>query len=84
MPISSDALAVVMGIIFGVAASIPTSLLIVAATKQDRRETYRRPTAPAPPEPIDAEYRLVDSWGMDLAEFEPGGRPPRIIGGYPE
>lgn len=84
MPTSSDVWSVIMGIIFGVAASIPTSLLVVAATKQGRRETYRRPTAPAPPEPIEAEYRFVDAWGADLAEFEPSGRPPRIIGGYPE
>ena len=34
---STDAMAVVVGVVFGVAASIPTSLLIVAATR-GRRE----------------------------------------------
>lgn len=84
MPLPSDVWSVVMGIIFGVAAAIPTSLLIAAASKSQRTPTRSRPTAPASPEPIDAEYRLVDSFGKDLAEFEPSGRPPRIIGGYPE
>ena len=31
---SSDAMAVVIGVVFGVAASIPTSLLVVAATRR--------------------------------------------------
>lgn len=88
MPISSDALAVVMGIIFGVAASIPTSLLIVASTKSRRNEYagYRQqaPMAqPDQPEPIDVEFRPVDSWGVEVVEFQPQGKP-RIIGGYPE
>lgn len=39
---SSDAMAVVVGVVFGVAASIPTSLLVVAATRQRRDEGYRR------------------------------------------
>jgi hypothetical protein len=35
---STDAMAVVLGVVFGVAASIPTSLLIVAATRGRRDE----------------------------------------------
>ena len=35
---SSDAMAVAVGVIFGVAASIPTSLLVVAATRGRRDE----------------------------------------------
>lgn len=60
----TDALSVIIGIIFGVAASIPTSLLIVAATGS-RRESSREAEAsywfreemghPAPP--IEAQYR---------------------------
>ena len=37
---STDAMAVVIGVVFGVAASIPTSLLIVAATR-GRRDQFR-------------------------------------------
>ncbi len=36
---STDAMAVVIGVVFGVAASIPTSLLIVAATRGRRDES---------------------------------------------
>ena len=49
---STEAMAVVMGVIFGVAASIPTSLLIVAVTRhfQERelqdRQRYRERVQP--------------------------------------
>ncbi len=39
---STDAMAVAVGVVFGVAASIPTSLLVVAATRGRRDEGYRR------------------------------------------
>ena len=51
---STDAMAVAIGVVFGVAASIPTSLLVVAATRSRREEGYRPPrdelrsSAPAP------------------------------------
>ena len=51
---STDAMAVAVGVVFGVAASIPTSLLVVAATRGRRDEGYRvrreelRPPPPAP------------------------------------
>ncbi|MCB9131070.1 MAG: hypothetical protein H6647_09025 [Anaerolineales bacterium] len=35
---STDAMAVAVGVVFGVAASIPTSLLVVAATRGRRDE----------------------------------------------
>lgn len=38
---SAEAMSVVIGVVFGVAASIPTSLLIVAATRQSRHDPYR-------------------------------------------
>ena len=43
---STDAMAVVIGVVFGVAASIPTSLLVVAATR-GRREEPRLPARSA-------------------------------------
>ena len=42
---STDAMAVVVGVVFGVAASIPTSLLIVAATRGRRDESRYSSTA---------------------------------------
>jgi hypothetical protein len=52
---STDAMAVMVGVVFGVAASIPTSLLIVLATRGSRRHDdlpYRRADyQPAPPPP---------------------------------
>ena len=51
---SSDAMAVAIGVVFGVAASIPTSLLVVAATRSRREEGYRPPRdelRPPPPAP---------------------------------
>ena len=45
---SSDAMAVIIGVVFGVAASIPTSLLIVAATRGRRQETPRLSPDPRP------------------------------------
>lgn len=53
---STDAMAVAIGVVFGVAASIPTSLLIVAATRGRREEPPRysqpdfRPPAQPPPQ----------------------------------
>ena len=44
---SSDAMAVAVGVMFGVAASIPASLLIVAATR-GRRPEYGRAADPPP------------------------------------
>lgn len=51
---STDAMAVVVGVVFGVAASIPTSLLVVAATRSRRDEGYRAPRDElrAPPQVI--------------------------------
>jgi hypothetical protein len=51
---STDAMAVVIGVVFGVAASIPTSLLIALAARGNRRQDppYRRDDyQPSPPPP---------------------------------
>lgn len=48
---STDAMAVVVGVVFGVAASIPTSLLVVAATRSRRDEGYRAPRDELRPPP---------------------------------
>ena len=51
---STDAMAVMVGVVFGVAASIPTSLLIALATRGSRRADppYRRDDYPySPPAP---------------------------------
>jgi hypothetical protein len=52
--LSTDAMAVMTGVVFGVAASIPTSLLIALAARGSRRHDppYRRDDyQPAPPAP---------------------------------
>lgn len=66
MPISPDAWSVIIGVVFGVGASIPTSLLIVAATgsrrksaKEAEAEYWRRREAMSRPPPIEAQYREV-------------------------
>jgi len=45
--LARESLAVIMGVVFGVAASIPTSLLIVAITR--RSETRQMSNYPYPP-----------------------------------
>jgi hypothetical protein len=71
MPISHDAWSVIIGVVFGVAASIPTSLLIVAATGSRRRRgseaeaAYWQREAMGPPSPpIEAQYREVTDPGQ--------------------
>lgn len=41
---STDAMAVAVGVVFGVAASIPTSLLVIAATRHQNRDNSQRYT----------------------------------------
>lgn len=47
---STDAMAVVIGVAVGVAASVPTSLLLVALLRRERR-SYREEPPPAPAYP---------------------------------
>ena len=52
---STDAMAVVLGVAVGVAASVPTSLLLVAVLRRERpgsRNEAAAPAAPAPPNVI--------------------------------
>lgn len=67
----SDAWSVIIGVILGVAASIPTSLLIVAATGSRRKSTreaeaayWQREAMRHPPPPIEAQYRVVTDPGQ--------------------
>jgi anti-sigma factor RsiW len=81
---STDAMAVVIGVIFGVAASIPTSLLIVAVTRraQERalgeREVYRERAQP-PVIVVNPGGGTVSPW------FTPFGQPmlPPTMEGEP-
>lgn len=58
---STDAMAVVIGVVFGVAASIPTSLLIVAATRSPRpREDPYRSVGPDPRPPAQPNIYIVN------------------------
>lgn len=53
---SSDAMAVVIGVVFGVAASIPTSLLVVAATRRAAAPPARPALHDPPPAPPPQIY----------------------------
>ncbi len=59
---NNDALSVLIGVIFGVAASIPTSLLIVAAAKP-RHEPYRQ--EPQRPQRVEAEIVVTPAKPTD-------------------
>ena len=80
---STDAMAVMVGVVFGVAASIPTSLLIALAARGSRRPEppYRRDDyQPSPPAP----QIYVVSPGQ-LAPGLPGPAQPALPqppGGY--
>lgn len=79
---STDAMAVVIGVVFGVAASIPTSLLIVAATRGRRQEPppisppeyHAAPTPQAPPPQI----YIVSPSGTQQAPWLPGGMQAQL------
>ena len=62
---STDAMAVVIGVIFGVAASIPTSLLIMATS---RRGSEVRPPAGRPP---------YDGYAPPVIVISPNAQQPR-------
>ena len=81
---STDAMAVVIGVVFGVAASIPTSLLVVAATRGRREEPRRpgpdpRPAVTAPPQiyvvtpPMHHPNQTAAPW------FGYGGIVPQLL-----
>lgn len=67
---STDAMAVIVGVVFGVAASIPTSLLIVAATRQTRHDPYRS-VGPDPRPPAAPSIYIVNPGAL------PGAQQPR-------
>ncbi len=80
---STDAMAVMIGVVFGVAASIPTSLLIALAARGNRRPDppYRRDDyQPSPPAP----QIYVVSPGQLPAGATPGAQPalPQAPGAY--
>lgn len=79
---SNDAMAVMIGVIFGVAASIPTSLLIALAArgKAAPQPSYRRddyqPVAPAP-----QIYVVTSGQSLPAGLMAPGASVPAQSGG---
>ncbi|MEZ4767477.1 MAG: hypothetical protein R2844_03520 [Caldilineales bacterium] len=61
---STDAMAVAVGVVFGVAASIPTSLLVVAATRSRREEGYRLRRDELRPPPPPPQIYVVNPGGQ--------------------
>ncbi len=49
---STDAMAVVLGVAVGVAASVPTSILLLALLRRTQREAGWRPPSAEPPAPM--------------------------------
>ena len=69
---STDAMAVVIGVVFGVAASIPTSLLIVAATRGQRdpsRHAAHSQSWGPDPKPLPAAPQII----VVSPPMQPGG-----------
>ncbi len=73
---STDAMAVVIGVIFGVAASIPTSLLIIAATRRTANE--RPATRSSPPDRYVPPVIVVSPGGQESTWRPPGGTTPPL------
>ncbi len=86
---STDAMAVVIGVVFGVIASIPTSLLIIAATRRSaaERSSGERsyPERYVPPVIVVSPGAQQSSWLPPTSNPPPlpppSGRQFRIVGG---
>ena len=82
------ALAVIIGVICGVSASIPTSLLIVAILRrrdaqETRRHTQHSAPAPQPPQIVvvtPPQMRAGNNWPEEYSLPVPGQRQFAIIG----
>lgn len=74
MVLSDDILSTVIGVVFGVAASIPTSLLIVAATAGSRRRNIYQDLGAAWQQPnivIEAPGREIAVFDAEFRELTP-------------
>jgi hypothetical protein len=56
---STDAMAVVVGVAVGVAASVPTSLLLVALLRRERASAWRQDPPAAPPPQLPSPNVIV-------------------------
>ena len=64
---STDAMAVVLGVAVGVAASVPTSLLLVALLRRERPGAHEAAPPPAPAAPNVIVLNPADWAGGNLA-----------------
>lgn len=83
---SSDAMSIMVGVAVGVAASVPTSLLLVALLRRER-SVYRPDPAQQPLQPPAAPNIIM----LDPSQFQRGQQPqlpvpPEYLpqGGVPE
>jgi hypothetical protein len=74
---STDAMAVALGVVFGVAASIPTSLLVVAATR-GRRDERARDGRYANPPPAQPKIYIVNPGSQQLPGLGQPGSPYQL------
>jgi hypothetical protein len=78
---STDAMAVVIGVVVGVAASIPTSVLIVAILRRDRRSSPDQPPYPVPQQPVIV-INPADLFGQrSQQQYTPLPPPPWVEDG---
>ena len=80
---STDAMAVVIGVAVGIAASIPTSLLLVALLRRERPswrapEPYAQPQLPAPQQPQIVILQPQQGYVPQPPVFGPNGGVPRL------
>ena len=85
---STDAMAVVIGVVFGVAASIPTSLLIVAATRGRREPIHlsgpdpRLPAVDSRPQIYVVTPPMQAGVGQSAPWLQAAMQPPLPPAGY--
>ena len=73
---STDAMAVVIGVAVGVAASVPTSLLLVALLRRERRDYRTEP--PQPPYAQLQQPNVIVLNPADLLGGRAGARPDYV------
>ncbi len=66
---STDAMAVVVGVAVGVAASVPTSLLLVALLRRERQGWHREEPAPPPYPALQQQPPVIILNPGDLARY---------------
>jgi hypothetical protein len=73
---SSDAMAVMIGVVVGVAASVPTSLLLVALVRRERSGTPGWQQEPPPAQLPQPNFIVLNPADLGAARNAPAPMPP--------